>query len=158
MEHLVGIDELSSTLELSARRCQQLEQLGVFVKKERNQYDLLRCAVAYALHLRKHPGDESLLICTTDDLARAIGQSRPSVSSLTRQGIFEALSHGRYDLIQSVARYVEHLKTSRSIGRPPKMGAITCGAATCLNFKARPMTIEPQNTPVESAESKDHEA
>ncbi len=142
MENLVGIDELSRTLQLSARRCQQLEQLGVFVKKDRNQYDLVNCAVAYVLHFRKHPGDESLLICTTDDLARAIGQSQGSVSSLTHQGIFETLSHGRYDLIQSVARYVEHLKSSRRVGRPYKQSSVTCGAATCLNFKPRPISIE----------------
>ena len=142
MEHLVDIAELSSKLDLSSRRCQQLAQLGIFIKKDRNQYDLLECALAYARHLKKHPGDESMMICTTDDLARAISQSCSSVGSLTRQGIFETVSHGQYNLIQSVARYITHIKSSRRAGRPYKQSSITCGAATCLNFKPRPLPVE----------------
>jgi len=118
MNGTVTLKELTEKLGLTPRRCQQLAKEGVFEKVARGQYDLLQCAISYIAFLRRNHGSESEIMLTLKDLARCTAQSPGNVLKLRADGVFKALSHGRYDLVRSMRNYVLYVENKKLQGRP----------------------------------------
>jgi hypothetical protein len=122
----ITLKELTQRLQLTERRAQQLAKAGVFVKNGRGQYLLSESAVNFVSFLRRNAGSEAGIPVTLEEIARCIGETPGNARTLDKKGLFKRLSHGRYDLIESVRCYIQFQKTAwRGRGRPWKC---SCGA------------------------------
>lgn len=110
MTNEVTLKELSEKLILTPRRAQQLVQAGIFVRSERGKYLLAESAVGYALFLRKH--SEAVLPVSIGEISRCIGEELGNTRQLGQKGMFKKLSHGKYDLIESIRNYIHFQKTA----------------------------------------------
>lgn len=113
------LSEITKQLDLTPRRAQQLAAERIFVKTSPGSYDLTQSAVNYALFLRRTAGSEAVLQATLEEVAACVGESIGNARSLARKGMFKKLSHGRFDLIESVRNYITANKAGwRERGRP----------------------------------------
>lgn len=120
------LKDMMGIFDLTDRRCQQLAEDGVFVRTSRGTYDLTQSAVNYALFLRRTSGSDATLQATLEEIAACIGETMGNTRHLEHKGMFKRLSHGRYDLIESVRNYVKANKAGwRGRGR---QRSCSCGA------------------------------
>lgn len=118
------LKEIAEKLNLSPRRCQQYAESGIFPRRGQRGYDLTACAIAYALYLRGPGESDTALLCSTNELARCVGQTIGNVRYLEKRGIFKQVCRNRFDLIPSVHNFIEYAVQKKRSGRKSSGGAL----------------------------------